>query len=379
MKKLIALLLFLPSAAAGAGWDDVSVRIENRIGAVASVGSGTIVAGNGTHALVVTCRHLFRDGRGKLSVERPNHKAYEARLIGISRRADVAALEIADPGVGAIPIASRQPAAATLIGWGGTRRPWKHRGELVDQADDSVFYTFQPLDGDSGGGVFDDSGALAGVVWGTDGQEGAAVSLAELRYALASPLCARYWKQTSTTKAASPMFATPLVLAAAMTAQFPPNPDKTLPTPSKTTPPVQYQVQPTPQARATPQQGFVPAQQYETPPVQQAYDVPVTIRLRVVPQVESPAVAQAQAYAAAPVLPQQALAFGGGGCYGGAYSAGGYGLSAGLRSRIAVESFAAPGVLAAYECGPLGCFVRPARSRTKIKIKERVGFGPFGR
>ena len=192
----------------------------NQRGPIADHGSGTLAAGNGTTALVITCRHIFDEGRGVLTVERTNHQRYPAKLLGVSRNNDVAVLEISDPGVRTLRIADRQPPAATLIGWGGTTRAWKHRGNLIETARDTVFYSFVPLEGDSGGGVFDDQGALTGVVWGTSGKSGAVVPLNDLRAALDSPACSRYWKTASTTKEATPMLTTPLLLAA-MIAQSP--------------------------------------------------------------------------------------------------------------------------------------------------------------
>ena len=52
-----------------------------------------------------------------------------------------------------------------------------------------MFYSFVPLEGDSGGGVFDDAGSLTGVVWGTSGKSGAVVPLDDLRAVLDSPAC----------------------------------------------------------------------------------------------------------------------------------------------------------------------------------------------
>jgi hypothetical protein len=334
------------------GYDDTAVRVTNQRGRISDLGSGTIVAGNGQTALVITCRHIFSDGRGVLTVERTNHQRYPAKLLGVSKRADLSALEIADPGVAPLRIAERQPPAATLIGWGGTSRAWKHRGQLIEQTGRTVFYSFSPLEGDSGGGAFDDTGALAGVVWGTDGQSGAVVPLADLRAVLDGPACSRYF----TTKAATPMM--PLVLAASMLGQLPPMPGKSAP----------LAVQPSPQGQvyaAPPQTYAAPPQTYAAPPVVQQYDVPISVRVRIIPQIDVQTVApQPQVYAA-----PQAASYGG--CYGGSYSGG---FSAQYQ-----QTYAAP--VAAAAC-PGGVCV-PARSTAfgrKFKYKEGpgIGLGPRG-
>jgi hypothetical protein len=372
-----------PTPARASGYDDVAVRIENRIGSVASVGSGTLAAGDGQRALVITCKHLFRDGRGVLTVERPDHRRYPGRLLGLSSVNDIAAVEIPDPGVRTLRIASQQAPAATLIGWGSTNRPWKHRGRLIEQTGRTVFYAFNPLEGDSGGGVFDDSGAFVGVAWGTDGESGAVVPLADLRRALAGAACSKYFRPTtSTAKAGNPMF--PLILAAGMMGQLPPMPDKS--PPQATQPIAPSKTLPSPQARATPQAtpmpAFVPAQQYEAVPqvelAQAPIDIPITFRVRIRPQID----VQADAYAPAPraqayAAPQ--VSYGGGGCYGGSYSAGGYGYSSGF----AAQAYAAPA--AAVICpsgvcygGGFGLASRPFGRKIKIKEGPGIGLGPRG-
>jgi hypothetical protein len=383
------LLSWLPAPARAGGFDDVAVRVVNQRGPIADIGSGTLVAGDGRTALVITCKHIFAEGRGVLTVERTNHTRYPARLLGTSRFNDISALEIPDPGVRPLRIADRQPRSATLIGFGQTNRAWKHRGNIIEHAGRTVFYSFMPLEGDSGGGVFDDAGRLAGVVWGTDGTEGAVVPLADLRAALAGPACSRYFRQTSYAKAGNPMLTTPMMLAAMMTGQLPPMPDKSPPAQQLPAPPAK--TLPSPQTRATPQAtpmpAFVPAQQYEAAPqyelaqAPQAFDIPITFRVRIRPQID----VQADAYASAPraqvYAPQpQAITYGGGGCYGGSYSAGSYGLN--------VASYAAPA--AAVICpsgacyggglsvGGFGLASRPFGRKIKIKEGPGIGLGPRG-
>ncbi len=337
------------AASHAAGWEDVAVRVTNRRGPITDLGSGTLVAGDGTTALVITCRHLFREGRGALSVERPDHRRYPARLIGTSRVNDIAALEIPDPGVKPLRIAEQQPPAATMIGWGDSRRPWKHRGQLVEHDRDTVFYSFLPQEGDSGGGAFDDTGALAGVVWGTTGKVGAVVPLADLRYALSGPACSRYF-QTSNTKEASPMIPS-LILAGAMLGQSPPMPGKSAP----------LSVQPSQQAQTYAPQSLAP----------QVYDVPITVRVRIQPEID------VQSYAPRPQIQQQPISYGGGGCYGGSYSASSYGVS---RARVieVPETPATSIICSGGRCFPVGetfglSSGGVVRNHVKIKNKSQSG------
>ena len=304
------------------------MRVVNQRGPIADHGSGTLAAGDGKTALVITCRHIFDEGRGVLTVERTNHQRYPAKLLGVSRNNDVAALEIPDPGVRTLRIAERQAPAATLIGWGGTTRAWKHRGDLIETARDTVFYSFVPLEGDSGGGVFDDAGALTGVVWGTSGKSGAVVPLNDLRAALDSPACSRYWKTASTTKEATPMIATPLLLAA-MIAQSPGLPSKGQP----------LSVAPSPQGQTFAPQSLAP----------QVYDVPITVRVHIRPEIQTYA-PQPQTFAAPQVFS--------GGCYGGSYSGG---------FSAQYQSYAAPAVM-----GCPGGFCGAVRNHVKIKNKVQA-------
>jgi hypothetical protein len=195
----------------------------------------------------------------------------------------------------------------------------------------------------------------------------------------------------------------PMILAAGMLGQIPvqpPLPDKNPPPIITSPPPTQLPAPDKRQPRATPQatpQGtpyqsqsrqFVPAQQYEAQqyayqyPAPQAAqfeaDIPLRIRLRVIPEVDTYAPAP-RAYAAPP-----AVTYGGGGCYGGSYSAGSYGYSGGF----AAQAYAAPA--AAVICpsgvcyggglsaGGFGLASRPYGRKIKIKEGPGIGLGPRG-
>lgn len=176
----------------GQNWSELAVRVSNARGGTTSIGSGTLVAGDGQTALVISVKHLFTDGVGSVSVERTNGERYTGRLLGVSRTADLSAIEIPDPGqYHELAIAPEQSATATMIGFGGSHQAQTKRGRHLG----GVFYSFVPVSGDSGGGVFDDSGRFMGVAWGSTGDSGAVVTLAELRNTLASPVCLKFWKR----------------------------------------------------------------------------------------------------------------------------------------------------------------------------------------
>jgi hypothetical protein len=118
------------------------------------------------------------------------------------------------------------------------------------------------------------------------------------------------------------------ILAASMMGQLPPLPPKSAP-----------------QVQASPQ-----AQSYAAPGIQADLDVPVRVRLRVIPEVEALVQPRQQTYAAPPTSY-------GGGCYGGSYS-GGFSYGGGYapeRPSFGGFAYEAPGVGGyAYEGCPGG-------------------------
>jgi S1-C subfamily serine protease len=182
---LVNFLFSVPASAQS--WLEASVKITNRVGKVISAGSGTIVGSNGEVGLVVTVKHLFRDGAGEIIVQRTDGHGYRGKVWSVDECADLAAIAIADTGdLPQIMIAIGQPRQAIFIGFGaGFRAESGHFRNVSNEGD--VFYTFLPTSGDSGGGVFTASGSLAGVVWGEDGQGGAVVGAARLCHFLSHP------------------------------------------------------------------------------------------------------------------------------------------------------------------------------------------------
>ena len=190
MVWLIGFLLgwLFPGTLHAQPWSDASVKISNRTDSITSVGSGTIIGSNGSIGLVVTVKHLFKNGAGEILVRRRDQHAYLATLLAVDECSDLAAVMILDTGdLPQVPIARAQPRNAILAGFGMGFRV--EAGEFTDAMDGDVEYTFHPAQGDSGAGLFARDGSLAGVVWGRSSDSGVAVSASRLRRFLSWPAC----------------------------------------------------------------------------------------------------------------------------------------------------------------------------------------------
>jgi hypothetical protein len=149
-------------------------RVMNHLpGGATNVGSGTLVdvAPGGGRGLVLTCAHLWSEGAGQAIVEFADGRTHGARLVALDRAADLAALEIANPRVAAAeisPLASSPVLTACGFGPTGDFRCVRGRvlGQVESAGQSSAKIAGAVRSGDSGGGVFDEHGRLAGVVWG---------------------------------------------------------------------------------------------------------------------------------------------------------------------------------------------------------------------
>jgi hypothetical protein len=141
-----------------------------------SHGSATLIAGN----RVLTCWHTFNESHGPYFVTLPSGR-YRAELIRTEPRAELALLSV--PGATDQPTPTdwsepeldayyasgfgngEQPGFRTVT---GHLQPWE--GERIDGVPIRVLAGAQVRQGDSGGGVVDQRGALRGVLWGVDGE-----------------------------------------------------------------------------------------------------------------------------------------------------------------------------------------------------------------
>jgi hypothetical protein len=166
-------LLGLAVAARGA--DGPSCRVHNDLDdGSTNIGSGTLVdvAADGSRGLVLTCAHLFSEGRGRVVVQFAGGRTHGANVIAVDPDADLAALEIASPQAAAAAIAFEVEASDQLAACGfGPNGAYRCvSGRVVGAAEGpgqvSMKIAAAVRSGDSGGGVFDSRGRLVGVVWG---------------------------------------------------------------------------------------------------------------------------------------------------------------------------------------------------------------------
>jgi len=149
-----------------------------------SVGTGTIIDSHNGEALVLTCGHLFRENQGqtKIVVETflgGQIQSYPATLIDFQAKEMDIGLIAFRPN-GNIPVARLIPKNRTL-GEGQPVFSWGcDRGALPSRRDSqitklnrylgaaNVEVDGEPVEGRSGGGLFDDRGELIGVCYAAD-------------------------------------------------------------------------------------------------------------------------------------------------------------------------------------------------------------------
>jgi serine protease Do len=138
-------------------------------------GSGTLVGVRDQHGLVVTNWHVVRDATGLVEVVFPDGFRSHARPLKVDEDWDLAALVIWRPNVEPVKIAAQPPRPNDLLTIHGYGRG-KYR---IATGRCTTYYSPQPnfphevveLDvearqGDSGGPIFNQSGELAGVLFG---------------------------------------------------------------------------------------------------------------------------------------------------------------------------------------------------------------------
>ena len=140
-----------------------------------SLGSGTLVAVNGRHGLVVTNWHVIRDAGDRIEVAFPDGFRSQATLLAADRDWDLAALAIWRPNVQPIPLANQAPWPGdhlTIAGYGsGSYRT--ATGRCVQYVSPGANLPFEMVElaadareGDSGGPILNQQGELAGVLFG---------------------------------------------------------------------------------------------------------------------------------------------------------------------------------------------------------------------
>jgi hypothetical protein len=138
-------------------------------------GSGTLVGVNKDHGLVITNWHVVRDGTGLVEVVFPDGFRSNAKPLKVDSDWDLAALVIWRPNVEPVKIAAQPPRQGDLLtihGYGrgqyriATGHCTNYFSPRVDFPHEMVELDVEARQGDSGGPIFNQSGELAGVLFG---------------------------------------------------------------------------------------------------------------------------------------------------------------------------------------------------------------------
>lgn len=155
-----------------------SVRIKIEDGSGNDYGSGTIIDSRGDMALVLTCGHIFRSsaGKGRITIDMfgPGApKGVEAQVVGYHEESDVGLISFR-PGVPVraarlVPPSYRVERGAPVVNIGcdnGTE-PTAHESQIsaIDKylGPPNLEVAGQPVQGRSGGGLFNADGQVIGV------------------------------------------------------------------------------------------------------------------------------------------------------------------------------------------------------------------------
>lgn len=164
-----------PSAALQPGVHPAVVRVVAPERDGASYGSGTLVAVNEAHGLVVTNWHVVRDAYGPLTVIFPDGSRFGATVLRTDRDWDLAALAIRRPHVPPIPLAATAPQPGEMLTIAGYGKGWYRTasGQCTQYVSPGGNLPFEMVElaapareGDSGGPIFNSRGELAGVLFG---------------------------------------------------------------------------------------------------------------------------------------------------------------------------------------------------------------------
>jgi S1-C subfamily serine protease len=144
-------------------------------GSATAFGSGTLIDVRDQYGLVVTNWHVVRDSRGVVEVVFPDGFRSHARPLKVDSNWDLAALVIWRPPIEPVKIASQPPRpgdALTIHGYGqgryrsATGRCTTYYSPHPNFPHEMVELDVEARQGDSGGPIFNQSGELAGVLFG---------------------------------------------------------------------------------------------------------------------------------------------------------------------------------------------------------------------
>ncbi len=168
-------------------------------------GSGTLVGVRDQHGLVVTNWHVVRDAVGMVEVVFPDGFRSNARPLQVDQDWDLAALVVwRPPGVEPVRIAAQPPRPGdvlTIHGYGrgkyriATGRCTTYYAPQPNYPHEMVELDVEARQGDSGGPIFNQSGELAGVLFGAGQGTTMGAFSPRVRYFLAA--VAPYLDQTN--------------------------------------------------------------------------------------------------------------------------------------------------------------------------------------
>src|SRR5436190_3377373 len=158
-------------------------------------GSGTLVGVNKDHGLVITNWHVVRDGTGLVEVVFPDGFRSNAKPLKVDSDWDLAALVIWRPNVEPVKIPAQPPRQGDLLtihGYGrgqyriATGHCSNYFSPRVDFPHEMVELDVEARQGDSGGPIFNQSGELAGILFGAGEGTTLGSFAPRVRYFLAS-------------------------------------------------------------------------------------------------------------------------------------------------------------------------------------------------
>jgi len=138
-------------------------------------GSGTLIDVRDQHGLVVTNWHVVRDARREVEVVFPGGFRSQARPLKVDSNWDLAALVVWRPPVEPVRLATQPPRPGDLLtihGYGrgqyriATGRCTTYYAPRPNYPHEMVELDVEARQGDSGGPIFNQSGELAGVLFG---------------------------------------------------------------------------------------------------------------------------------------------------------------------------------------------------------------------
>jgi hypothetical protein len=190
-----------------------------------SIGSGVLVRWN-KRVVVLTARHVVRDAK-KIFIHFHNRKSVSARVLVVDATWDCAVLELDDrpEGVGPAEVELGERAMfrpgdrLESCGYGpdgklavnsGLFQGYRRSTAAMQGPDDWMVISGMARGGDSGGPIFNSSGKVVGVLWGTDGAEVVGVQAGRLHVLLDQAVARSYQQKQLVERRPTPPMAAPL-------------------------------------------------------------------------------------------------------------------------------------------------------------------------